>query len=840
MLCFIIPVLIFYAEESRAQETIVYVPNDTLKVMDATGQPGDTTIWVNVYLKNTYTAGGFSLRLRYDPNLIVPRETTVVIPPDSTDTWVVSEFAGRTTVPEPFDVLFFSTRIIDRNTGIATFVTVFDILSNINLPPGAGLVARLQFKVNPGITRDTATILLLENNPGYPSSHNVYVEPTGFITYKPTLTNGVFYISAGGPPGNNAPVFGTLASQFEVAEGQTLQFTVSASDQDGDIVTLSADALPSNATFPTITGDSAVSQTFSFSPDFTQGPDVISVTFRVRDEYGTSSLKTVTISITEGPPGNNAPVFGALVSQFEVLEGQTLSFTVSASDQDGDTVTLSADALPPNATFPAVKGDSTVSQTFSFSPDFTQGPGTISVTFRARDEHGTSSLKSVTITINEVPQDLLIVSSDQGGVPGSTGKLAPLIFTNLQDVYGVQFTLHFDSSAVQVDSFILAERINGFNINSNLGDNPNQVTVLIFGFGNEFIPSGSDTILYFVLSVDSLTLPGQKPLNLTNAREAIGIDLPSKELQVVDGFFTVDKFGDVNIDTLVDIADVVNLVAYILENISLNQRQTDAADINRDGDVNVGDLVGVINTILGRPINAPLERLSEPLAYLRLDYDSLVANSTGQIDVWADLKTEVSGAQLKIKYDPDQLSFSLPKLTSRSTGFNLSYKKDEENGILTLLFYRYYGEPIHSGQGNILSLPVITNSNFDKQKLELKEAILADTGGAVIPVDKGEVILPKTFSLSQNYPNPFNPTTTITFKIGSNGETREALQTTLKIYNILGQVAKTLVDEPKLPGIYHQIWDSKNEQGEKVSSGVYFYQLKVGDYNETKKMVLLK
>jgi len=107
-------------------------------------------------------------------------------------------------------------------------------------------------------------------------------------------------------------------------------------------------------------------------------------------------------------------------------------------------------------------------------------------------------------------------------------------------------------------------------------------------------------------------------------------------------------------------------------------------------------------------------------------------------------------------------------------------------------------------------------------------------------VDKGEVTLPKSFSLSQNYPNPFNPNTTIRFEIGTGGGNQEAVHITLKVYNILGQVVKTLVDEPRSPGVYYQTWDSKNEQSEKVSSGVYFYQLRVGDYNETKKMVLLK
>jgi hypothetical protein len=297
----------------------------------------------------------------------------------------------------------------------------------------------------------------------------------------------------------------------------------------------------------------------------------------------------------------------------------------------------------------------------------------------------------------------------------------------------------------------------------------------------------------------------------------------------------------VNSDRQVNIGDVVSLIAYILGNVTLNTRQADAADINRDSDINVGDLVGVINTILGRPINAPMERLSEPLAYLHLDYDSLQAGSEGKIDLWADLKTPIAGVQLKIEYDPEQLTFSVPALTSRSAGLNIFYK-DDRKGNLTVLFYRFFGKPIDSGKGSILSLPVVTSSNFDKEKMQLylKEAILADPEAVVIPIEKGEVILPKSFSLSQNYPNPFNPNTTVRFEIGVGVGNPSAVNTTLKVYNILGQVVKTLVNEPKLPGIYYQTWDGKNEQGEKVSSGLYFYQLRADNYSETKKMVLVK
>ncbi len=88
---------------------------------------------------------------------------------------------------------------------------------------------------------------------------------------------------------------------------------------------------------------------------------------------------------------------------------------------------------------------------------------------------------------------------------------------------------------------------------------------------------------------------------------------------------------------------------------------------------------------------------------------------------------------------------------------------------------------------------------------------------------------PTRFSLSQNYPNPFNPTTTIKFDIP------ERNLTSLKIYNVLAKEVAVLIEEEKTPGRYEVIFDASN-----LSSGIYFYRLLVGDFVETKKMVLIK
>ena len=91
-----------------------------------------------------------------------------------------------------------------------------------------------------------------------------------------------------------------------------------------------------------------------------------------------------------------------------------------------------------------------------------------------------------------------------------------------------------------------------------------------------------------------------------------------------------------------------------------------------------------------------------------------------------------------------------------------------------------------------------------------------------------------TTQLFQNYPNPFNPLTIINYQL-----TIDNL-VTLKVYDILGREVKTLVNERKPAGSYTVIWDGRDENGQPVSSGVYLYRLKSGNFVQTRKMVLLR
>jgi flagellar hook assembly protein FlgD len=108
-----------------------------------------------------------------------------------------------------------------------------------------------------------------------------------------------------------------------------------------------------------------------------------------------------------------------------------------------------------------------------------------------------------------------------------------------------------------------------------------------------------------------------------------------------------------------------------------------------------------------------------------------------------------------------------------------------------------------------------------------------------VVVSTGEDLIPLVTRLNQNYPNPFNPETKISFSIAGSDDKEKKVS--IIIYNIKGQKVKTLVDETKMPGSYSVIWNSKDQNGKPVSSGIYFYKLNVdGKTIKSKKMLLLK
>jgi hypothetical protein len=172
------------------------------------------------------------------------------------------------------------------------------------------------------------------------------------------------------------------------SEGDSLRFTVTASDPDGDSLLLSAGPLPLNASFVDNgdgTGD------FLFAPDFMQSGEY-DITFVASDgSLADSELVTITVMNVNRPP-----VLDSIGSK-SVVQGDTLRFTITADDPDGDAVTITADSLPANA---SLVDDGEGRGHFFFAPEWTQEGGH-EVLFIVRDGVLADS-ELVTITVGRV------------------------------------------------------------------------------------------------------------------------------------------------------------------------------------------------------------------------------------------------------------------------------------------------------------------------------------------------------------------------------------------------------------------------------------------------------
>ncbi|MBC8174859.1 MAG: T9SS type A sorting domain-containing protein, partial [Candidatus Marinimicrobia bacterium] len=86
----------------------------------------------------------------------------------------------------------------------------------------------------------------------------------------------------------------------------------------------------------------------------------------------------------------------------------------------------------------------------------------------------------------------------------------------------------------------------------------------------------------------------------------------------------------------------------------------------------------------------------------------------------------------------------------------------------------------------------------------------------------------------QNYPNPFNPVTTIRYELP------EESHVSIVVYDIMGRQVKELVSGELVSGYHTAIWDATDSFGKPVGAGIYLYQIKAGDFTQTRKMILLK
>jgi len=196
----------------------------------------------------------------------------------------------------------------------------------------------------------------------------------------------------------------------------------------------------------------------------------------------------------------------------------------------------------------------------------------------------------------------------------------------------------------------------------------------------------------------------------------------------------------------------------------------------------------------------------------------------------------------KLYRDSVNVSIGWNMIGSLSEPFLASTITGEPPGIVTSLFWEYDGtqyntsDTIKPGKGywvkvNQSGKLFLSSSGIASAMNRIK---VVPTSEQPPPPPNGEIqntkfTIPKQFALDQNYPNPFNPLTIINYQLPADN------RVTIKIYNVLGQEVKTLIDEIQDAGYKSVTWNASS-----IPSGVYFYRLQAGNFTETRKLLLLR
>jgi PKD repeat protein len=315
--------------------------------------------------------------------------------------------------------------------------------------------------------------------------------------------------------------------------------------------------------------------------------------------------------------------------------------------------------------------------------------------------------------------------------------------------------------------------------------------------------------------------------------------------------------GDCNDDNAVTLTDF-SMIAQ-----SFGKTNVDI-DINGDGFINILDFA-ILSTnfgcigVDGRIMKAPSEnsapgdgsnRQLKLYVYADKDPNMMLPGDEFNVLVKFDNADNLEGYFLKLHYDPHAI-----QIVSSSDG---SFLKSNSTGNPALFISKTQRDGIP--EGNVILSSCITNDNYGVSGSGVVATLrfrLLQNSPSVISVQELNVIdnrgkfnnlsnrefnirsIPNRTLLMPNYPNPFNPETWVPFELS------EASDVKISIYNSVGQLVRTLNLGYKQSGFYTgknnaAYWDGKNEAGEQVSSGIYFYNMKCGDFMATRKMIVLR
>lgn len=400
-----------------------------------------------------------------------------------------------------------------------------------------------------------------------------------------------------------------------------------------------------------------------------------------------------------------------------------------------------------------------------------------------------------------------------GGLANSTKVM---LYSAEKDVAGVGFKFVFDQTKIQLTGVTEGKDIAGLElavpIDLDSANANGEFVLAALGVDNPIAAGTEAEFLVVGLQVLEGVATGQIPLTLEEASlsDPEALDIP---VTVTNGYVNVviPTGADLNGDGVIDARDLWYYLNYPML-------------------VPIDDLAACIVELLAQPLPSTMLASAQDAVYT-----ASAADGAALINLNTDF--EIILARFTFSYDN---SYGVADVQlSQALAGKVFIKKMFVEGKLVVDIISLTGL-VPAELGSEMFSVAFRDASHQEVGLTLEKVEVADRSGKVY-IEAAKVnaakALPKVFSLSQNSPNPFNPSTTISYEIP---ESSGAAKVVVAVYNIRGQKVITLVDELKEAGQYSVNWNGRNENGRRVSSGVYFYRMSAGDFTAVRKMVIVK
>jgi len=639
--------------------------------------------------------------------------------------------------------------------------------------------------------------------------------------------------------GSAAPDFKSVPRQY-ILEGGDLELLIEAVDADGDPIELGMVSRPAGAQFVDNGDGSGI---FRWTTDF-NGPNSsegspYSVTFWASDGQNSSLMQTEIIVIN-----NNRKPYIVSPGVVTVFSGKELSFEVSGYDPDLDPIqwaTIQApnglefqDGNPGSYSWVTAYGDS----------------GIYDVQVCLVDQYGAAD--TADILLNVLSTEVFGLSIDTISVYPGEYAMVSVNLDNLEPISGFNIVVNYDASVLSLGSMTATgtrtDNFEYFNYQINyrgiIGD------ILLTGVADlEGGPEGTNIdagegslvdISFYVsnnLQFAGLSIPMffvfRDPLeqNDNSLSGESGEKIVSEQITYSNGYIKIksaspNSLGDINLNGVAyEIGDVIYFTNYFINPATspMSPEQWMNSDVNRDGNGGtVADLVYLLNVIVNAGVESP--KISPINDMVKISFE----RDDDGFRLLYDSPVELGGLALTLQGD-NRLDIETDvNEIFQSSG--LTVKSAIDGDLLRFLIYSENGYPLPSGLHRIVDI-------VNYSDLEIKDIQFSSTDGFVLRtlVEESQgAFIPESFMLYQNYPNPFNPTTEIKFELP------RMASITLTVYNLLGREMRSLVDQTLPAGSHAVIWDGRDDYGQAVASGVYFYRLSSDAYSVRKKMLLLK